>query len=194
MNYISDIKKYISDEIEVLNQLDVEAINEVMNVFDEAFKNERMIYVFGNGGSSATSSHYQNDFNKGISEYTDTKFRFLCLNDNIPTIMAIANDIGFEEVFRFQLKGRLEKGDLVVALSGSGNSANIINAVKYAKEQGNTVIGITGFDGGKLKKLSDYNLHVPVRSMQITEDVHMFFDHLIMSIYYKYKCGKEHLK
>ncbi len=194
MNYISDIKKYISDEIEVLNQLDVEAINEVMNVFDEAFKNERMIYVFGNGGSSATSSHYQNDFNKGISEYTDTKFRFLCLNDNIPTIMAIANDIGFEEVFRFQLKGRLEKGDLVVAISGSGNSANIINAVKYAKEQGNTVIGITGFDGGKLKKLSDYNLHVPVRSMQITEDVHMFFDHLIMSIYYKYKCGKEHLK
>ena len=194
MNYISDIKKYISDEIEVLNQLDVEAINEVMNVFDEAFKNERMIYVFGNGGSSATSSHYQNDFNKGISEYTDTKFRFLCLNDNIPTIMAIANDIGFEEVFRFQLKGRLEKGDLVVAISGSGNSANIINAVKYAKEQGNTVIGITGFDGGKLKKLSDYNLHVPVRSVQITEDVHMFFDHLIMSIYYKYKCGKEHLK
>lgn len=194
MNYISDIKKYISDEIEVLNQLDVEAINEVMNVFDEAFKNERMIYVFGNGGSSAISSHYQNDFNKGISEYTDTKFRFLCLNDNIPTIMAIANDIGFEEVFRFQLKGRLEKGDLVVAISGSGNSANIINAVKYAKEQGNTVIGITGFDGGKLKKLSDYNLHVPVRSMQITEDVHMFFDHLIMSIYYKYKCGKEHLK
>ena len=194
MNYISDIKKYVSAAIEVLNQLDVEAINEVMNVFDEAFKNERMIYVFGNGGSSATSSHYQNDFNKGISEYTDTKFRFLCLNDNIPTIMAIANDIGFEEVFRFQLKGRLEKGDLVVAISGSGNSANIINAVKYAKEQGNTVIGITGFDGGKLKKLSDYNLHVPVRSMQITEDVHMFFDHLIMSIYYKYKCGKEHLK
>lgn len=194
MNYVDDIKKYISDEIEVLNQLDIEAINTVMNIFDEAFENESMIYVFGNGGSSATSSHYQNDFNKGISEYTDKKFRFLCLNDNIPTMMAIANDIGFEEVFRFQLKGRLKKGDLVVAISGSGNSVNILNAVKYAKEQGNIVIGITGFDGGELKELSDYNLHVPVRSMQITEDIHMFFDHLIMSIYYKYKCGKEHLK
>ena len=194
MNYVDDIKKYISDEIEVLNQLDIEAINTVMNIFDEAFENESMIYVFGNGGSSATSSHYQNDFNKGISEYTDKKFRFLCLNDNIPTIMAIANDIGFEEIFRFQLRGRLKKGDLVVAISGSGNSVNILNAVKYAKEQGNIVIGITGFDGGKLKELSDYNLHVPVRSMQITEDIHMFFDHLIMSIYYKYKCGKEHLK
>lgn len=194
MNYVDDIKKYISDEIEVLNQLDIEAINTVMNIFDEAFENESMIYVFGNGGSSATSSHYQNDFNKGISEYTDKKFRFLCLNDNIPTMMAIANDIGFEEIFRFQLKGRLKKGDLVVAISGSGNSVNILNAVKYAKEQGNIVIGITGFDGGKLKELSDYNLHVPVRSMQITEDIHMFFDHLIMSIYYKYKCGKEHLK
>lgn len=194
MNYVDDIKKYISDEIEVLNQLDIEAINTVMNIFDEAFENESMIYVFGNGGSSATSSHYQNDFNKGISEYTDKKFRFLCLNDNIPTMMAIANDIGFEEIFRFQLKGRLKKGDLVVAISGSGNSVNILNAVKYAKEQGNIVIGITGFDGGELKELSDYNLHVPVRSMQITEDIHMFFDHLIMSIYYKYKCGKEHLK
>ena len=194
MNYVDDIKKYISDEIEVLNQLDIEAINTVMNIFDEAFENESMIYVFGNGGSSATSSHYQNDFNKGISEYTDKKFRFLCLNDNIPTIMAIANDIGFEEIFRFQLRGRLKKGDLVVAISGSGNSVNILNAVKYAKEQGNIVIGITGFDGGELKELSDYNLHVPVRSMQITEDIHMFFDHLIMSIYYKYKCGKEHLK
>lgn len=194
MNYVDDIKKYISDEIEVLNQLDIEAINTVMNIFDEAFENESMIYVFGNGGSSATSSHYQNDFNKGISEHTDKKFRFLCLNDNIPTMMAIANDIGFEEIFRFQLKGRLKKGDLVVAISGSGNSVNILNAVKYAKEQGNIVIGITGFDGGELKELSDYNLHVPVRSMQITEDIHMFFDHLIMSIYYKYKCGKEHLK
>ena len=116
------------------------------------------------------------------------------MNDNIATVMAIANDIGYEEVFRFQLQGNLEPGDILIAISGSGNSENIINAVEYAKQQGNQVIGLTGFDGGRLKKLSDISLHVPVMSMQVTEDIHMIFDHLMMSVFYKYLCGKEHLR
>lgn len=194
MDYKQQITDYIKLEQEVLSELDVDAINDVMNLFDETMQKEKMIYIFGNGGSSATASHYQNDFNKGISEYTEKKFRFSCLNDNVATLMAIANDIGFEEVFRFQLKGRLQKDDIVVAISGSGNSQNVINAVEYAKEQGNKVVGITGFDGGKLKVLSDYSLHVPVNSMQVVEDIHMIFDHLIMSIFYKTMCGKDHLK
>ena len=110
------------------------------------------------------------------------------------TIMAIANDIGFEEVFRFQLRNKLEEGDIVIAISGSGNSKNVINAVEYAKEQGNQIIGLTGYTGGKLKELSDISLHADVMSMQVTEDVHMMFDHLIMSIFYNTLCGKNHLK
>lgn len=157
------------------------------------FEERHTIYIFGNGGSSATASHFQNDFNKGISEFIENKFRFQCLNDNVATVMAIANDIGFGEVFRFQLRNRLEQGDLVIAISGSGNSENVINAVEYAKQKGNKVIGLTGFTGGKLKELSDVSLHVDVMSMQVTEDVHMIFDHLIMSIFYKVLCGKEHL-
>ncbi|WP_411678488.1 SIS domain-containing protein [Caproicibacter sp.] len=193
-DYKEAIAKYIDDEQKVLASLDVDAINEAMNLLEKAFQEEKMIYIFGNGGSSATASHYQNDFNKGVSEHTEKKFRFLCLNDNVPTVMAIANDIGFEEIFRFQLKGKLREGDLVVGISGSGNSKNVLNAVEYAKSCGNKVIGITGYDGGKLKKLSDVSLHVPVNSMQITEDVHMTFDHLIMSIFYKTMCGIDHLK
>ena len=108
--------------------------------------------------------------------------------------MAIANDIGYEEVFRFQLRGNLEPNDILVAISGSGNSKNVINAVEYAKEQGNKIIGLTGYSGGKLKKLADISLHVPVNSMQVTEDIHMVFDHLMMSMFYKYLCGKEHLR
>lgn len=194
MNYTNDIKEYIKLETEVLNRLDVDSINEAMNLIMSAYENKRKIYIFGNGGSSATASHFQNDFNKGISEYVETKFEFTCLNDNVATLMAIANDIGFEEVFRFQLKNKLKPGDLVLAISGSGNSENVLRAVKYAREQGNKIIGITGYGGGKLKELSNVSLHADVMSMQVTEDIHMIFDHMIMSIFYKTLCGREHLK
>ena len=194
MNYTDAIQAYIKKECEVLSSLDVAAIDAAMNLLEKTFEQEGTIYIFGNGGSSATASHYQNDFNKGISEYTEKKFRFQCLNDNVATLMAIANDIGFEEVFRFQLKGKIKPGDIVIAISGSGNSANVINAVEYAKEQGAPVIGLTGFSGGKLRTLSDISLHASVNSMQITEDIHMIYDHLMMSIFYKTMCGLEHLK
>lgn len=193
-NYCSAINKYIEDEISVLQKLDVNAINDVMNLLEETLRQEGTVYVFGNGGSAATASHYQNDFNKGISEYTEKKFRFHCLNDNVATLMAIANDIGYEEVFRFQLRGRLRPGDICIAISGSGNSKNVVNAVEYAREQGCKVIGVTGFGGGKVRELCDLSLHVPVNSMQITEDIHMVFDHLIMSIFYKTMCGIDHIK
>lgn len=194
MNYTNDIKNYIELEREILSNLDVEQINAALNLLDETRLKKGRIYICGNGGSAATASHFQNDFNKGVSEYIEVPFRFHCLNDNMATIMAIANDIGYEEVFRFQLRGNLEPNDILVAISGSGNSKNVINAVEYAKAQGNKVIGLTGYSGGKLKELSDISLHVPVQSMQVTEDIHMIFDHLMMSMFYKYLCEKEHLK
>ncbi len=192
-DYREAITDYIALEKATLDKLDVDAINEAMNLIVEAYEEKHTIYIFGNGGSAATASHYQNDFNKGISEYVENKFRFQCLNDNMATVMAIANDMGFEEVFRFQLKNKLEEGDIIIAISGSGNSKNIINAVEYAKSCGNKIIGMTGYKGGKLKELADVNMHVDVMSMQVTEDIHMIFDHMMMSIFYKTLCGKEHL-
>jgi sugar isomerase (SIS) len=193
-DYREQICRYIRNEIAVLNLLDVDAINDALVLLADCMEKERNIYIFGNGGSSATASHFQNDFNKGVSEHTEKKFRFNCLNDNVATMMAVANDIGFEEVFRFQLQGKLKSTDVIMAISGSGNSKNVLNAVTYAKEQGCTVIGLTGFDGGRLRALSDISLHVPVKSMQITEDLHMVFDHLMMSVFYKTMCGIEHIK
>lgn len=194
MDYCPDIALYLRNEIDVLKALDIKNINLAMNLLDEAFENGKNVYVFGNGGSASTASHFQNDFNKGISEHTTKKFYFQCLNDNIATVMAIANDIGYDDVFRFQLEGRLKEGDLIIAISGSGNSPNIIRAVEYAHSLGNKVIGLTGYDGGKLQKISDCSLHAPINSMQITEDIHMIFNHLIMSIYYQTKCGIKHIK
>ncbi len=194
MDYREEIKDYIRLEIDVLGKIDIEAVNNALNLLYDTMQKEGNIYIFGNGGSSATASHFQNDFNKGLSEHTVKKFRFQCLNDNIATVMAIANDIGFEEVFRFQLTGRLKPDDIVIAISGSGNSRNVLNAVEYAREQDCKVIGLTGYDGGRLKELSDISLHVPVNSMQITEDLHMVLDHLMMSVFYKTLCGIPHVK
>lgn len=193
-NYVKEINTYLEHEIDTLKALDVNEINAALNLLLETFENGNTVFVFGNGGSSATASHFQNDFNKGVSEHTEKKFNFQCLNDNVATVMAVANDIGFEEVFRFQLIGHMRPGDVALAISGSGNSKNVLNAVEYAKSQGAKVIGLTGFGGGKLKELSDVSLHVPVNSMQITEDIHMVFDHLMMSIFYRSLAGIEHLK
>ncbi|MCR5651089.1 MAG: SIS domain-containing protein [Lachnospiraceae bacterium] len=184
---------YIKAETEVLQKLDRKKIAKALEKLTECWENERDIYIFGNGGSSATASHFENDFNKGVSEPLEKKFRFHCLNDNMATVMAVANDLGFEEVFRFQLINRVKKDDLIMAISGSGNSKNVINAVEYAKEKGAYIIGITGYNGGKLKELSDLDLHVDVNSMQITEDIHMMFDHLMMSALYKSLAGKDHM-
>ena len=182
MDFSKQIKEYLELEIDILKKLDQKAINDAMNLLEEARKNGSNVYVFGNGGSAATASHMENDFNKGISEKLEKKYRFQCLNANIATIMAIANDNGYERVFEQQLENKLNDDDVIVAISGSGNSKNIINAVKYAKKQGCKVIGMTGYSGGELKKLSDISLHVPLDNMQITEDIHLIFNHLMMCI------------
>jgi D-sedoheptulose 7-phosphate isomerase len=194
MDYTQAIKDYLSLERSVLEKLDTKIISDVINTLDAARLRKAHIYVFGNGGSAMTASHFANDFNKGVSEHLEIPFRFVCLNDNIATVMAIANDISYDAVFEFQLRGKVTKDDVILAISGSGNSGNVINAVKLAKETGATVIGLSGFNGGELAKLSDISLNVPVMSMQMTEDVHMIFDHLMMSVLYKQLCGIDHLR
>lgn len=194
MDYISEIEGYIDLEIKTLKRMDTNAINQAMNLLEDTRERKGTIYIFGNGGSSATASHYQNDFGRGVSQHLEKKFRFQCLNDNVATLMAIANDVGFEEVFRYQLQGRMEKKDIVIAISGSGNSENVIRAVEYAKSQGCRVIGLTGYNGGRLKQLSDVSLHVPLSSMQITEDIHMVLDHLMMAVFCKTLCKIDHLE
>ena len=194
MDYTKDIKDYLALEADLLGKLDVMQINAAINLLDETRIKRGNIYICGNGGSAATASHFQNDFNKGVSEHLDIPFRFCCLNDNVATIMAIANDISYDDIFSFQLRNKLDPNDLLVAISGSGNSKNIIKAAEYAKSKGIKIIGITGFNGGKLKEFADVLLHAPINSMQVTEDIHMIFDHLMMSMLYRHLCGIEHLK
>ncbi len=174
---------YIEEEIRVTNGLNLDEINEAINAIVDCRNRGGIVFTMGNGGSASTASHFVCDFSKGLSEEVDgRKFVFECLSDNVPTMMAIANDFGYDDIFKYQLKKRLTPNDLIIAISGSGNSKNVIKAVEYAKEIGTKVIGITGYKGGKLKELSDYKIHVEVEDMQIAEDVHMMFDHMLMRV------------
>lgn len=186
MDYRKDIQNYIQREIDVISKLSVEDINTLLNILNEARDNGRHIFICGNGGSAATASHYCCDFNKGISTEQKSKFRFLCLSDNIPTMMAYANDFCWEEIFVGPLRNLFNPGDYVIGISGSGKSKNVVNALQYANDHGGVSVGITGYDGGEIKKISQYNVHVPINDMQITEDVHMLLDHCMMHILCKY--------
>lgn len=174
------IQDYIGQETRLLQELDVDIVEKLIEVLLDAYEREASIYVFGNGGSASTASHMANDFNKGISEYTDKKFHVSCLNDNIATVMAVANDIGYEDIFSFQLKNKIKKGDVAIGISGSGNSKNVVNALSYAGKCGATTVGWVGFDGGTASEIADIVYHVPLHNMQIVEDIHLILNHLMM--------------
>lgn len=180
MDFISKLQMYREREIAALNSIDLSSVNTVMSILEEARLNKKNIFICGNGGSAATASHYCCDFNKGISEGQSNKYNFECLNDNIPTMMAIANDIGYEEVFRFPLKNKMKKGDILIGISGSGNSKNVVHAMEYAKSIGGVSIAIVGYDGGEMKRIADYCIHVNINDMQISEDLHIMLDHMMM--------------
>ena len=181
-SYINDIAAYFEREKKVLDAIDKAALSQVMNILEEARLDGRQIFIMGNGGSGATASHYCCDFNKGISIHKDKRYRMICLNDNIPTMMAYANDVGYENVFVGPLENFFRPGDVVIGISGSGNSENVVRAIQWAKEHGAITIAFTGYNGGKLKQIADYGVHVPVDDMQITEDLHMTLDHCMMKI------------
>lgn len=182
MDYSKDIAAYFDKLKNTLDVLNKEELNELMNVLVEAKNVGKQIFIMGNGGSAATASHYVCDFNKGISYGKDRKFKFICLNDNIPSLMAYGNDMSYDDIFVNPLKTYFKPGDLVIGISGSGNSENVVRAIQYANENDGITIGLTGYSGGKVKQLCKHSVHVPVDDMQITEDIHMILDHCMMKI------------
>jgi D-sedoheptulose 7-phosphate isomerase len=182
VNFTNKINNYFTDLKNVVDCINVDQIQIVIEQIIEAYHKERFIYVFGNGGSASTASHLVADFNKGISCNLEKKFRVLCLNDNIPIMLAISNDIHPHFIFKHQLENFLQREDLVIAISGSGNSTNVIEAIEYANTKGANTVGLVGFDGGKLKKIAKHSIHVPVHDMQQVEDLHLAIQHLIARV------------
>ena len=177
------IEQYIKDVVQATQSIDLVAVQKVLDVLEQAYHEEKSVCMIGNGGSAAAASHFAEDLAKGsLNDNEPKRFRVTSLTDNTPYITAIANDIGYEDIFVFQLRQSARPGDILVAISGSGNSPNIIKAVDYAKSKGISVIGFTGFDGGKLFQLANYNLHVPIMDMCKTESVHSTIMHLITDL------------
>lgn len=181
-DYTEDIRTYINAEKKALDMLSVEKISEVINVMENARLSGKRIFICGNGGSASTASHLECDFNKGISYEQEIKYDIECLSDNVPMMMAIANDISYDDIFVVPLKNKMKSGDILIGISGSGNSENVIRAFNYANAIGAETIAFTGYSGGKLKDIAKYNLHVNINNMQIVEDIHLILNHMMMYI------------
>ena len=183
------IKPFVTDYLSrlkvILDQVDPNIISDIIDALEQTIDDKSRIYIIGNGGSSATASHMVNDLGSGLRRRDIINFDVVSLGDNSPVVTAIANDIGYENIFYMQMKGLINSSDLVIAISCSGDSPNILKAVDYAQSSGCKVIGITGFDGGRLKVLSDINFHIdaPKNEYGLVEDAHMILDHIIYSYY-----------
>ena len=181
---VADYLRRVQDELDRLDQADIQ--NWADLIYD-AWENERTVYLFGNGGSGTTATHICEDFAKSTLHEEDLKdeskkrLRILSLTDNLGWIMAVGNDIGYDQIFVQQLMNFGREGDLVIAISGSGNSPNVLTAVDWANRHGLITFGLTGYDGGKLREMQQHGLHVPLNDMGMVESLHLVVSHWVLN-------------
>jgi D-sedoheptulose 7-phosphate isomerase len=171
----------------VLQRIDTAEIGQFTRTLLDARERGAMVFFIGNGGSAATASHFANDVSIGTNDY-EKPFRAVSLTDNVPVLTAIGNDFGYEQIFVRQLRVLAHKGDVVVGISASGNSPNLLRAFEYARAAGIKTVAITAFDGGKMKPMADEGIHVPTSPKEYgpAEDAHMVLDHLVGAYLMRY--------
>jgi len=182
------ISEYASYLFSILTKLDKSSFAQVVLVLEKARDHNKTIFICGNGGSAATSSHIAEDLGLGPKKYGHQAFRTICLTDNVANITAIGNDNGYDEIFVKQLETLYRKGDIVIGISASGNSPNVIRALEYANANDGISIAITGFDGGRMKKICRFGIHVQSGpgEYEPVEDAHLIIGHILAS-YFKYR-------
>ena len=182
---ILDAKQYFEELQRVVAAISHDSIDQMADALVRAYEAGRVVYTFGNGGSAALASHLACDLGKGTAYCNGGKrFRVLALTDNIPALTAWANDSSYEDVFSEQLRNFVQPEDVAFAISGSGNSKNVLNALHVARQAGATTLGISGFQGGQMKPLCDVCMVVPSNNLQIIEDIHLATAHSIFRIVY----------
>ncbi len=172
------ITEYIDGLCNLLKSMDVERIDAFLKAIRKTREEGKQIILFGNGGAAASASHMTSDFNKGLSYGKEKRYRAICLNDNIAIMLAYANDVGYDDIFVEQLKNFLNPGDVVIGISGSGNSENVLRAIDYANKNGGFTMCICGFNGGKLINMVKVAVHANINDMQKTEDIFPMLGHL----------------
>lgn len=174
------IKSYISKLQKAIDSLDLEDIRKVINLIMEAYHSGRQIFVFGNGGSASTASHFAGDLSKNTIVEGKPRMKIMSLTDNVVAMTAWANDTSYDNIFVEPLKNLLNPNDLVIGISASGNSPNVLKAIDYANNvAGCKTIGLTGFGGGKLAKMADHSVVVDSNDYGPVEDIHLVLDHII---------------
>jgi D-sedoheptulose 7-phosphate isomerase len=179
------VDNYLEAHQQLSEKLDTEAFQSGIEMIKAAFDSGKKIITCGNGGSASTASHYITDWNKMVNLATGKKFRGVSLCDNVGLITAYGNDLSYADVFSGQIDALMDEGDLLVAVSGSGNSLNVLKAIEAARRAGGKVLGVVGYDGGKMMPMCDQSVWVPSFDMQLCEDVHLMFGHMVM----KTLCG-----
>ncbi|MGQ9631584.1 MAG: D-sedoheptulose-7-phosphate isomerase [bacterium] len=185
----SEIKKYISIIREIYANLPFDKIQRAAEILLKAYDDGKRVFTMGNGGHGNTASHFINDLCHYVVRADDKsttvvgkKFKAICLNDSVSLLTAVGNDMGYEHIFSEQLDGWVEEGDVVMGISGSGNSRNILNAFQVASRNKATTICLTGFDGGKAKDVADLCIIVPSREILPIEDVHLSITHILTDV------------
>jgi len=175
-------KDFLKNTLNAHNAVKPEKISDFIEVLEKCYQNGNTVYTFGNGGSGASASHFCEDLGKGtlLNLNGHKRFKVLSLSDNLPYILAWANDHGYETIFEQQLRNFGQEGDVAIGISGSGNSENVIRAIKYANSIGMHTIGFTGYDGGELGKIVNHQIHVPSFNMGIVESVHVSIMHYVV--------------
>ena len=176
MNFPDSYKQAL---LQTIDSIDSSLVSQAIDWFKDAREKGATIFVAGNGGSASTASHFACDMVKGASFNRESRFRIMALTDSLPTMTAYSNDVGYDVVFAEQLKNFAKPGDLYMAISGSGNSPNVIRAMEYANQAGCKTLALTGRDGGKLGAQAQLNIQVPVPHMGRIEDAHMIVCHMI---------------
>ena len=182
-----DTSSYLQRLKDEIDRLDQDAIQRWSDLIYQAWENEKFVFVFGNGGSGTNATHFSEDLGKSslrpddLMDESKKRLKIMSLTDNLGWIMAVGNDVGYDQIFQQQLMNYGSSGDLVIAISGSGNSPNIINAVEWSKRHGLTTFGISGYSGGKLKELQDDGLHVALDDMGMVESIHLCAFHWVLN-------------
>jgi D-sedoheptulose 7-phosphate isomerase len=176
---VNSLKEYFEIEQTLLKSATLDRVDAVIALLESARMEGRRVFLFGNGGSGSTASHFACDLGKGTVVPDRPRFKVLCLNDNVPTLTAYANDFGYDSVFAEPLISLAERGDLAIGFSGSGNSPNVLRALETAEKRGLVTIGFSGFNGDKLKDRVELHVNVPSSVMGQIEDVHLAMTHAI---------------
>ncbi|MDR2144747.1 MAG: SIS domain-containing protein [Treponema sp.] len=178
------LEQYTAALKEALNAFSPGEFEKVIAVLADAYKKDRQVFIAGNGGSAASANHFVCDFGKNAVPFVPGKrrFRIISVSDNIEKISAIGNDLSFDEIFSFQLGNLMNEGDVLIVISASGNSPNVVKACEFAKTKNAEIIVIAGFDGGKIKNFADAAMVVSLESYEQIEDIHLVILHMI--VYY----------